>query len=154
MTIQIIVNPQILEPGEMNIQDSPTTFLLPPPFSNSHPLLDRYAAMSLPPSKLTGCDFSGTFAKANDSSPSGHGFCEGDRVAGIIRGCKDSHAGKFAEYLVADPHMCFLVPREMRLEEACTLGVGWVSATQALQQRLFEDVGEGGEKRGLVRSMR
>lgn len=41
--------------------------------------------------------------------------------------------------------MCFLVPQNVGLEEACTLGVGWVSAAQALEQRLFEDVGEGGK---------
>ena len=38
--------------------------------------------------------------------------------------------------------MCFLVPNRVELEEACTLGVGWVSATQVLQQRLFKDVDE------------
>lgn len=102
--------------------------------------------MSLPPSKIIGCDFSGTVAKTS-TSRSGDGFCEGDRVAGVIHGCKDSHTGGFAEYLVADPDMCFLVPRGVELEEACTLGVGWVSATQALQQRLFENVDERGEKR-------
>ena len=41
--------------------------------------------------------------------------------------------------------MCFLVPQNVGLEEACTFGVGWVSATQVLEQRLFKDVGEGGK---------
>lgn len=40
--------------------------------------------------------------------------------------------------------MCFLVPGNVGLEEACTLGVGWVSAAQALEQRLFKDVDEDG----------
>ncbi len=46
--------------------------------------------------------------------------------------------------------MCFLVPQNVGLEEACTLGVGWVSATQALQQRLFKDI--DGEGNGLGES--
>lgn len=41
--------------------------------------------------------------------------------------------------------MCFLVPQNIGLEEACAFGVGWVSATQVLEQRLFKDVGEGGK---------
>ena len=96
--------------------------------------------MSLPPSKVVGCDFSGTVADANASS-----FRKGDRIAGVIHGCNHSHTGGFADFLAADPAMCFLVPQSVRLEEACTLGVGWVSAAQALQQRLFQDVDDGGK---------
>ena len=99
--------------------------------------------MSLPPSKVIGCDFSGTVMDPNASS-----FHKGDRVAGVIHGCKDSHTGGFAEFLVADPGMCFLVPQAVGLEEACTLGVGWVSATQALQQRLFKENDKGGYRVG------
>lgn len=96
--------------------------------------------MSLPPSKVIGCDFSGTVTNPNSSS-----FKEGDRVAGVLHGCKDSHTGGFADYLTADPAMCFLVPQNVGLEEACTFGVGWISAAQALEQRLFKDTGEGGK---------
>ena len=95
--------------------------------------------MALPPSKVIGCDFSGTVTNPNSSS-----FNEGDRVAGVIHGCKDSHTGGFADFLTADPAMCFLVPQNVRLEEACTLGVGWISAAQALEQRPFKGAGEGG----------
>lgn len=105
--------------------------------------------MAFPPSKVIGCDFSGTVKTPNSSS-----FHEGDRVAGVIHGCKDSHTGGFAEFLTADPAMCFLVPPNVGLEEACTLGVGWVSATQALEQRLFKDEdkdGKGLEKDDAVR---
>lgn len=104
--------------------------------------------MSLPPSKIIGCDFSGTVADPKASS-----FQKGDRIAGVIHGCKDSHTGGFADFLVADPGMCFLVPQGVGLEEACTLGVGWVSATQALQQRLFkeaDDAGKGGGEKDAV----
>lgn len=98
--------------------------------------------MSLPPAKIIGCEFSGTVATPNSSS-----FHKDDRIAGVIHGCKDTHTGGFADYLVADPDMCFLVPQNVGLEEACTLGVGWLSATQALQQRLFKDVEE--ENKGV-----
>ena len=80
---------------------------------------------------------------------------QGDRVAGVVHGCKDSHNGAFAEYLVADPEMCFQVPEHVSLKEACTLGVGWVSAVQVLQQRLFKDYSApasapGGERKDAL----
>ena len=49
---------------------------------------------------------------------------------------------------MADPGMCFLLPQRVGLEEACTLGVGWVSATQVLQQRLFKEAYEEGKGLG------
>jgi len=94
--------------------------------------------MSLPPAKVIGCDFSGTVAglgKGVDRAD----FFMGDRVAGIIHGCHYSHTGAFAEYLVADAKLCFKVPERIPLEKACTLGVGWISALQALGQRLYKD---------------
>jgi len=99
--------------------------------------------MSLPPSKVIGCDFSGTVTTPNSSS-----FHQGDRIAGVIHGCKDSHTGGFADFLIADPDMCFVVPPNIELKEACTLGVGWISAAQALEQRLFKDVTESGKEVG------
>ena len=99
--------------------------------------------MSLPPSKVIGCDFSGTVMDPNASS-----FHKGDRIAGVIHGCKNSHTGGFAEFLVADPGMYFLVPQDVGLEEACTLGMGWISATQALQQRLFKKTDKEGKQVG------
>ena len=68
-------------------------------------------------------------------------FALGDRVAGIVHGCQYSHTGAFAEYVVTDAEVCFKVPPEIALEAACTLGVGWVSAVQALAQRLYLDEG-------------
>lgn len=78
-------------------------------------------------------------------NPNSSAFHKGDRIAGVMHGCKDSHTGGFADFLTADPAMCFLVPQNVKLEEACTLGVGWVSATQALEQRLFKDVDDSRE---------
>lgn len=36
----------------------------------------------------------------------------------------------------------------MGLEEACTLGMGWVSAAQTLELRLFGDVGDNAKGTG------
>lgn len=98
----------------------------------------KHAAMSLPPSKVIGCDFSGTVT-ALGSAVDQSSFSPGDRVAGIIHGCCHSHTGAFAEHLVADANLCFRVPNTLPLEQACTLGVGWISAMQALFQRLYHD---------------
>ncbi|MCJ1259092.1 hypothetical protein MMC24_006927 [Lignoscripta atroalba] len=95
--------------------------------------------MALPPSKVIGCDFSGTVtALGSDVDPSS--FSPGDRVAGVIHGCHYSQTGAFAEHLVADANLCFRVPDTLPLEQACTLGVGWISAVQALHQRLYHDI--------------
>lgn len=44
---------------------------------------------------------------------------------------------------MADANMCFKLPenanKESDMESACTLGVGWISAAQALKQRLYKD---------------
>lgn len=97
--------------------------------------------MSLPPSKVIGCDFSGEVSALGSEVPP-ESFSVGDRIAGVVHGCKDSHTGAFAETLVTDANMCFKLPstaaKDSDLEAACTLGVGWISAAQALRQRLYE----------------
>ncbi|KAL8833883.1 MAG: hypothetical protein Q9170_004030 [Blastenia crenularia] len=98
--------------------------------------------MSLPPSKVIGCDFSGQVTALGNQVPA-NSFRIGDRVAGVIHDCKHSHTGAFAETLVADANMCFKLPdtanENSDMEAACTMGVGWISAAQALRQRLYKD---------------
>jgi NADPH:quinone reductase-like Zn-dependent oxidoreductase len=94
--------------------------------------------MALPPSKVLGCEFSGTVTSLGTNVDTSS-FSPGDRVAGIIHGCHYSHTGAFAEHLVADANLCFKVPDNVPLKEACTMGVGWISAMQALHQRLYSD---------------
>ena len=139
------------EPGELQIKVAyvslnPTdclSFLDPNPSAllTSYLPTDKHASMSLPPSKIIGCDFSGEVT-ALGSQVSPESFSLGDRVAGVVHGCKDSHTGAFAETLVADANMCFKLPKTFNkdndMEAACTLGVGWVSAAQALRQRLYK----------------
>lgn len=109
--------------------------------------------MSLPPSKIIGCDFSGEVI-ALGSKVLPDSFSIGDRVAGVVHGCKDSHTGAFAEIMVADANMCFKLPatanKDSDLKAASTLGVGWISAAQALKQRLFKDEIETGGRSDTV----
>lgn len=64
-----------------------------------------------------------------------------------MHGCKSSRTGAFAEVVVADAGLCFKVPDTADLEAACTLGVGWISAAQALRQRLYNDEKKTKEKK-------
>ena len=100
---------------------------------------DKHASSVLPPSKIVGCEFSGTVTALGARVASSGSFAVGDRVAGVVHGCKSSRTGAFAEMLVADAGLCFKVPENADLEDACTLSVGWVSAAQALRQRLYKD---------------
>jgi NADPH:quinone reductase-like Zn-dependent oxidoreductase len=105
---------------------------------------DFHAAISLPPSKIVGCDFSGTVT-ALGKGVNRSKFSKGDRIAGVVHGCKDSRSGAFAQTIVADAGMCWKVPNNVSLEAASTSGVGWMSATQALAQRLYRDEKETSE---------
>lgn len=139
------------EPGELQVKVAyvslnPTDCVFHPILicraSLTARVLDKHASMSLPPSKVIGCDFSGEVTALGSKVPP-KSFSIGDRVAGVVHGCKDSHTGAFAETLVADANMCFKLPttanKEKDLQAACTLGVGWISAAQALTQRLYKD---------------
>jgi NADPH:quinone reductase-like Zn-dependent oxidoreductase len=92
--------------------------------------------MALPPSKVIGCDFSGTVTSLGSAVHPSF-FAPDDRIAGIIHGCHYSYTGAFAEYLVAYANLCFKVPDRVPLKEVCMIGVGWISAMQALHQRLY-----------------
>jgi NADPH:quinone reductase-like Zn-dependent oxidoreductase len=91
--------------------------------------------MALPPSEVIGYDFCGTVTYLGSAlHPS---FTPDDRIAGIIHCCHYSHTGAFAEYLVANANLCFKIPDRVPFKESCTIGVGWISAMQALHQRLY-----------------
>ncbi|CZT48856.1 uncharacterized protein RSE6_09615 [Rhynchosporium secalis] len=115
-----------------------TELLVKVAFVSLNPTDYKHASVVLPPSKIVGCDFSGTVENLGSAVDASR-FSKGDRIAGIIHGCKDSHTGAFAEYLVADPNMCFKVPENVPLEKASTIGVGWISAMQALRKHLYPD---------------
>lgn len=49
---------------------------------------------------------------------------------------KTPNSGAYAEYLTTPVHMVFRIPEEMEFEEAATIGMGVVTAGQALYQTL------------------
>ena len=139
------------EPGELQIKvayvslnptDCKPSMSIETHFVDADRFTDKHASIALPPSKVIGCEFSGEVTALGARLSPGS-FSIGDRVAGIIHGCKNSHTGAFAEALVADANMCFKLPetanKDSDMEAACTLGVGWISAAQALRQRLYKD---------------
>ena len=92
--------------------------------------------MALPPSKVLGIEFAGTVVACGAAVDAAK-FAPGDRVAGGVHGGRYSHTGAFAEQVVADANICFRVPENVSLERACTVGTSWLSAAQALRQRLW-----------------
>ena len=100
--------------------------------------------MAFPPSKVLGCDFSGT-VQSLGRSVDASSFSVGDRVAGIVHGCHYSYTGAFAEYLVTDARVCYKVPSNVSLEASCTLGVGWISAMQMMHQHLYQSPASAAE---------
>ncbi len=139
------------EPGELQIKVAyvslnPTDCICPlmKTMLSSHrwSFVDKHASMSLPPSRVIGCEFSGEVTALGTQISPGS-FSIGDRVAGVVHGCRYSHTGAFAEIVVADANMCFKLPetanKDSDLAAACTLSVGWISAAQALRQRLYKD---------------
>ncbi|MCJ1239661.1 hypothetical protein MMC14_007659 [Varicellaria rhodocarpa] len=88
-------------------KQEPNELLVKVAYVSLNPTDYKHAALALPPSKVLGCDFSGTVvALGHTVSPSA--FSPGERIAGIIHGCHYSHTGALAEYLVADASLCFI----------------------------------------------
>ena len=127
------------------VSPCPTQPKPPPILTLADLTTDKHAAMALPPSKVVGCDFSGTVVSLGDDVDK-RTHSPGDRVAGIVHGCHYSHTGAFAEYLVTDANLCFRIPDRMSLEQTCTLGVGWISALQALQRLYDSEDGPKGKE--------
>ncbi|KAH7313139.1 chaperonin 10-like protein [Rhexocercosporidium sp. MPI-PUGE-AT-0058] len=115
-----------------------TELLIKVAYVSLNPTDYKHASVSLPPSRVIGCDFSGTVEILGEDVDQSK-FSKGDRVAGIIHGCKDSHTGAFAEHLVADANLCYKIPENVSLEKASTIGVGWISAMQALRKHLYSN---------------
>ncbi|KAF5349761.1 hypothetical protein D9758_010176 [Tetrapyrgos nigripes] len=79
---------------------------------------------------IVGLDFAGIVQEVGQSIDS---FQVGDRVAGMVHGCKDLN-GSFAEYVAAIPHMMFKVPESWSLEDASQLPCACYTACQSLYQ--------------------
>ncbi|WWD15860.1 hypothetical protein CI109_100284 [Kwoniella shandongensis] len=90
----------------------------------------KHATGISPPGVQNGCDFAGTVVSLG--SELDVPLKVGDKVAGCTHGGIYKDRGAYAEYARIDSDMCFKVPEGMKLEEASTFGVAWVTACQAL----------------------
>lgn len=77
---------------------------------------------------INGCDYAGTVVKLGSQLKAPLKI--GDKVAGCVHGGWSKEEGSYAEYAAIDSNMCFIVPDGMKMEEAATYGVGWVTAAQ------------------------
>ncbi|KAJ3203736.1 hypothetical protein HDU82_006353 [Entophlyctis luteolus] len=88
------------------------------------------------PGVLCGCDYSGTVIAVGANVTKG--FKIGDRVWGMIHGSNSVHKedGSFAEIVTAKGDIQSSIPDNISFEEAATLGLGVVTASQGLYQSL------------------
>jgi aspyridone synthetase trans-acting enoyl reductase len=75
---------------------------------------------------ISGSDFAGTVVKLGGSEEECAGLKIGDKVFGVVFGANPGNPknGAFAGYLAATAPLCLRVPDGMRLEKACSLGMG------------------------------
>ncbi|KIR68814.1 hypothetical protein I312_100089 [Cryptococcus bacillisporus CA1280] len=85
------------------------------------------------PGVINGCDYAGTVVKVGPDLKIP--LKVGDKVAGTVHGGYFKDEGSYADYAAVDSNMCFVVPEGMKLEEAATFGVAWVTACQTIIQR-------------------
>ncbi|KAI8264477.1 Protein TOXD [Colletotrichum sp. SAR11_239] len=83
-----------------------------------------------------GCDYAGTVEEVG--SKVSKAFKKGDRVAGFAHGSNALHHedGTFAEYITVKADLQLRIPDSASFEEAATLGLGVITAGQALFQSL------------------
>lgn len=88
------------------------------------------------PGSTVGCDFSGTVVEVGSKCVKG--YKAGDRIAGVTHGANanDLNSGCFAEYAVVKEGASWKVPDYLSSEEAATTGVGIITVSMALCQKL------------------
>ncbi|KAL0478636.1 trans-enoyl reductase [Acrasis kona] len=82
---------------------------------------------------ISGCDLAGTIVST------GEGVSEslvGKRVAGLVHGGVYKDRGAFQQYTRADPSLQFIVPDNVELKDASTLGVATFTSNLALYKTL------------------
>jgi NADPH:quinone reductase-like Zn-dependent oxidoreductase len=89
----------------------------------------KHSYYMAPPKALIGCDFSGTVVKLGSGTKNTN-VKVGDKVAGCVHGGLFNDKGSYAEYLKVQSDLVIKVPERLKLEEAATFGVPWVTAAQ------------------------
>jgi NADPH:quinone reductase-like Zn-dependent oxidoreductase len=83
-----------------------------------------------------GCDFSGTIVAVGPKCSKS--YKAGDRIAGVTHGANASDLGSgcFAEYTLVEESAAYKIPDSLSFEEAATTGVGVITVSLALYQKL------------------
>uniref|UniRef100_L2GGH2 Zinc-binding oxidoreductase n=1 Tax=Colletotrichum fructicola (strain Nara gc5) TaxID=1213859 RepID=L2GGH2_COLFN len=132
----------IQAPGKAEIVEAPI------PKLREDYLIVKVAAVALNPTDVlhidtfapvgarVGCDYAGTVEEIGPKASKA--FKKGDRVAGFAHGSNALHHedGTFAEYITVKADLQLGIPDSISFEEAATLGLGVVTAGQALFQSL------------------
>ncbi|OCF44732.1 hypothetical protein I317_01421 [Kwoniella heveanensis CBS 569] len=87
------------------------------------------AHMSLP-DVIQGADFSGTIVKLGNNLKVP--LQVGDNVAGFVHGGNTEDEGAFAQYLKVDSDLLWKVPEGIKMEDAATIGLTWMTASQVI----------------------
>ncbi|ODN73524.1 hypothetical protein L202_08025 [Cryptococcus amylolentus CBS 6039] len=95
----------------------------------------KHALFLSAPGTTSGCDFSGIIVALGPDLASPHTLAPGTRVASTLRGGYYRDQGAFAEYTLVESDLLWVVPNEVKLEDAVTFGIGWTTAAQVLVQR-------------------
>ncbi|TYJ55361.1 hypothetical protein B9479_003976 [Cryptococcus floricola] len=101
----------------------------------------KHAAALSVPGVINGCDYAGTVVKVGSGLTASRKV--GDRVAGTVHGGYFKDEGSYAQYAAAESDLTWVVPESIKLEDAATFGVGWVTSLQTIIQRqkhAFPDV--------------
>ncbi len=93
----------------------------------------KHIAFISPPGVVVGCDFAGTVAQVGAGVQN---VREGARVAGFVHGAKFADNGSFAEYVVTKAQNVMSIPDALSFEEAASVGIAGLTATQSLFQFL------------------
>ncbi|KAL7420011.1 hypothetical protein Q5752_004975 [Cryptotrichosporon argae] len=99
-------------------------------YASQNPTDWKHAAGISPPNAILGCDLAGTVVALGPDLKTP--LQVGDRVAGFVHGGLFDSKGAYAEYARAESDLIWKVPDDVKLEDAATAGVPWITAAQAL----------------------
>ncbi|WVQ98438.1 hypothetical protein IAU59_005562 [Kwoniella sp. CBS 9459] len=90
----------------------------------------KFAAHISTAGVIQGADFSGTLVKQGNNLKVPLDL--GAKVAGFVQGGLNKDEGAFAQYLKIDSDLLWKVPEGFRMEDAATIGLAWLTASQVI----------------------